>query len=117
MDLRECTLASGDAPTGCDWCGVLLVGRQRRWCSAFCEYRFRANHVWRFARPEAIRRAERRCAECGATNELEVNHVVPLAGRSRAESCAHHQDNLEVLCHGCHVEATARQREVGWFAR
>jgi hypothetical protein len=46
---------------------------------------------------------------------LEVNHRVPLAGRSRSESCAHHQENLEVLCHDHHVDATNAQRDAGWF--
>ena len=44
---------------------------------------------------------------------LEVNHVVPLAGRARTESCFHHLGNLEVLCHGCHVVETAAQRGRG----
>lgn len=78
--------------------------------------RFRVNHVWRFAR-EAALRAQPACVTCGSMEALEVNHIVPLAGRSRRESCAHHQSNLEVLCHDCHVDVTNEQRAVGWFRR
>ena len=78
--------------------------------------RFRVNHVWRFARAAAIRR-QPACINCGSVEWLEVNHVVPLAGRPRRESCAHHQSNLQTLCHDCHVEVTRAQRAAGWFQR
>jgi hypothetical protein len=48
--------------------------------------------------------------ECGATENLEVNHIDPLVGRGYSMSCYHHQDNLEVLCHDCHVVVTNAQR-------
>lgn len=42
---------------------------------------------------------------------------MPVRGGGYGDGCAHHQDNLEVLCHACHVEATARQRAAGLFNR
>ena len=43
---------------------------------------------------------------------LEVNHILPLRGNYRGVTCANHLTNLEVLCHRCHVIATAEQRRV-----
>lgn len=116
MDLSGCRLAAGAAPVGCDWCGRLLVARQTRWCSRLCLIEFRSNHVWKFARQTALGRFPA-CVSCGGRASLEVNHVVPLDGQARSQSCAHHQDNLEVLCHDCHVVATRKQREAGFFSR
>lgn len=115
FSLVACPLAVGAAPSGCDWCGVRLTGRRRRWCSRRCEVEYQTNHVWRYARPVALGRAGGRCTRCGATDALEVNHRLPLLGKPRTQSCHHHQTNLEVLCHDCHVEATAAQRAAGWF--
>jgi hypothetical protein len=44
--------------------------------------------------------------------KLEVNHREALRGRYRFVSCLNHADNLEVLCHRCHVEATNAARTV-----
>jgi hypothetical protein len=40
---------------------------------------------------------------------LEVNHRVPVRGRDRSMSCAHHVDNLETLCRPCHNVETRLQ--------
>jgi 5-methylcytosine-specific restriction endonuclease McrA len=40
---------------------------------------------------------------------LEVNHRVPVRGRDRSMSCAHHLDNLEALCRPCHNTETRLQ--------
>lgn len=42
--------------------------------------------------------------------DLEVNHRDPLVGAGYANSCRHHLDGLETLCHPCHVKVTNRQR-------
>jgi hypothetical protein len=41
---------------------------------------------------------------------LEVNHIVPRNGAGYGFGCWNHQDNLETLCHGHHVEVTNAQR-------
>lgn len=41
---------------------------------------------------------------------LEVNHIVPRNGRGYGRGCWNHLDNLETLCHPCHVGVTASQR-------
>jgi hypothetical protein len=60
---------------------------------------WRGNHVWSVARQVALTRAEWSCEECGATDWdviIHVHHIVPV--ESYEPGCAHHQDNLRVLC-------------------
>lgn len=126
-------------PGVCDHCGNTLTGRQTRWCSPDCAKVFQVNHYWQLARKAALDRDGHRCVKCswapgdlhatalrngqlciwswydldrGRTvdNWLEVNHIRPLVGAGYQSSCAHHQANLETLCHRCHVRVTRRQR-------
>ncbi len=137
--LAVCSLASPLARGGCAWCGNALPARRRTWCSDRCGDRFWANHWWSVARRTAKRRDKYRCRQCGAappkrpvkaafgtqagylramrawraekkTARLEVNHIVPCAGKHGELSCAHHLDNLETLCPACHRALTAAQR-------
>ncbi len=94
----------------CRVCGGPLSGRQRVYCSPACSREWDVNHVWTVASAEALKRAQRRCAECGKTWYQEIHHVVPLQGRYRVVTCMNHQQNLQVLCHDCHKAVTARQR-------
>lgn len=120
----------------CAWCGDPLSPRGQRWCPrrasrdrATCAQEFWRNHGWSWARDEAIRRssgypffidadpnlhygsrfAEGSCDECGSRSSLEVNHVEPRNGGGYGDGCHHHQTNLQVLCHDCHVKETTRQ--------
>lgn len=119
IDLRRCNLAAGAAPFGCDWCGKPLRKGPERWCGASCRIEYDRHHTWEVARLTALRRDHFACVVCGRRTDVEVNHKVPLAhlhpNRSKRphESCAHHQDNLETLCHAHHLEATAEQRASG----
>lgn len=126
---------------GCDWCGGALPKRCRRWCSRACEGEWWHNHVWTYARAEALRRAEVRdgaggfvgwrCAHCAGVfvtpesrtghalivrsgGAVEVNHIVPCKGAHGQAGCHHHLAGLEVLCPPCHRDVTARQRAGGW---
>jgi 5-methylcytosine-specific restriction endonuclease McrA len=50
------------------------------------------------------------CAHCRQpTTAPEVNHIVPVVGGNRSATCLNHEENLEVLCHSCHLDATAQQ--------
>ncbi|MGZ9160085.1 MAG: hypothetical protein ACXW4T_02875 [Candidatus Limnocylindrales bacterium] len=111
-------------------CRLPLPPRRTAYCSERHAREFARNHVWPDARRAARRRAGWACEQCGfkssairrdpverrryARHELrlEVNHKVPLLGAYRMVSCGNHQANLEVLCHACHVIATASQRSV-----
>lgn len=107
-----CPLSEWDGDEGhCHWCNAELVGRQRSWCSSTCRRAFERNHVWSIARAAAKRRARYRCQTCGSNESLEVNHIDPVLGAGYGLSCRHHQENLEVLCHACHVQVTSSQRE------
>lgn len=99
----------------CDLCGHWLVGRQKRWCGKKCALAYRRQHSWTHARTAARRRDGYRCRHCGTGREnpechLEVNHIMPLNGKGYGWSCAHHLENLEVLCRACHRKVTAKQR-------
>jgi 5-methylcytosine-specific restriction endonuclease McrA len=111
-------------PTGCRQCGKSIADR-RAYCSVDCSDVFQQNHFWDTARWEAIRRAcppgwtsvyqeGALCKRCGEKAwPPEVNHIVPVNGLSRIFGCCNHQENLEVLCHECHLKATAEQRAAG----
>lgn len=56
--------------------------------------------LWQDVKKLVKKRSNYCCAKCGARNELEVDHIVPLAeGGSEFDA-----DNLQVLCHKCHIE-------------
>jgi hypothetical protein len=53
--------------------------------------------------PPAVRRAvlqrdDYQCQECGATEELEMDHIIP---KSRGGATT--VENLQVLCHSCNM--------------
>ena len=121
IDLTEgvCRLAT---------CRQPLEGRRTAYCSDKHAREFERQHVWRDARTAARRRAKWSCERCGFKPgdvkkdperrilfrrhelRLEVNHIQPLGGRYRGVTCLNHQENLEVLCHNCHVLATGALR-------
>jgi len=109
----------------CDRCGKALTGRQRRWCSGKCgawAYNEMAkHHDWAEARRHALERDGHKCVRCGEPEKiyshaggrcsnLSVNHIEPRFGRGYGRGCHNHLENLETLCHPCHVIETRRQR-------
>lgn len=103
----------------CRGCHGPLTGRQAAYCSEPCQLAFDREHFWNMARGEAIRRNARvhggkpSCVRCGIQESmdvvLEVNHIEPVRGGPRNGTCLNHQENLELLCHPCHVLATEEQ--------
>lgn len=96
----------------CGACGAALV--TTRWfcrAPAGCRTLYMENHLWGDARSAAMRRDEMKCRKCPAWAD-EVNHIAPRRGRGYRRGCHHHLDNLESLCHRCHVIVTAEQRKV-----
>ncbi len=121
-------------PEGCRNCGVAPSGRRTRYCSNECRWTFESNHFWNAARFAAIdrhsifaidarsyivdgirfyRRTATICFRCGERCVPEVNHIVPLNGDRPSFGCMHHRENLNVLCHACHLQVTAEQRAAG----
>jgi hypothetical protein len=119
VSARLCRVASCRAP---------LSGRRTAYCSDAHARAFEAAHLWPVARRLARRRARYACQRCGFKPsavrrdrelarqylrhelKLEVNHIEALRGAYRFASCLNHADNLEVLCHRCHVAATNAAR-------
>jgi hypothetical protein len=85
------------------------------------------NHVWRFARSAARRRAKYRCERPGCAAErrdCEVNHRAPRNGGGYGVGCHHHlasdargEGGLEVLCRAHHAQLTAAQARARAEAR
>jgi 5-methylcytosine-specific restriction endonuclease McrA len=103
------------------------LSRSRRWCSEKCSEQATLRHYWPEARSAALarnRRAGGLCDHCGSVDpgrrtdgkryryrsRFEVNHIVPLNGSQRSWSCLNHSENLETLCHSCHLKVTNAQR-------
>lgn len=108
---ETCSLSTWAGEDGrCHWCDTELTGRQRSWCSPNCRRAFERNHVWSIAKTACKRRAKQACETCGSSDSLEVNHIVPVVGAGYSLACHHHQANLELLCHDCHVKVTNAQR-------
>jgi hypothetical protein len=131
--------------TGCRQCGK-DIKPHRAYCSRACRQEFNRNHFWQTAAAHALDRSrpggERSvrnaqgqwiiqkplCRACGKAcdwiedkrfgrREAEVNHIAPVNGNRPHFGCCHHQANLEVLCHGCHVAVTNEQRRAGLIGR
>ena len=126
---------------GCRQCGAIPDGNKQFYCSNECRTEFEADHFWAQARTAALDRASsyriaryryaphylrdetfcQRCFEVVGVlwqyDHAEVNHIVPVNGQRENFGCSNHQDNLEALCHSCHVQATGEQRAQGLFAR
>lgn len=86
-------------------------GRPTYCCSAAHTREWKRNHMWGAAKA-AVKKRDRACVRChlprGGDNP-EVNHIVPREGSGYGTGCWNHQDNLELLCHDCHVGVTAEQ--------
>lgn len=91
----RCAHCGGPAPAG------------RRCCSPGCARAWATEHVWGEARRAALARSGYACEECGLTDWealLEVHHIVPVDPQvGYRTSCAHHRDNLVVLCEVHHA--------------
>ncbi|MFE9660322.1 HNH endonuclease [Streptomyces sp. NPDC005955] len=65
-----------------------------------------ARRLWdRRVRPRALVRDSFTCVRCGAREDLEVDHVRPIAQGGTWDL-----DNAQTLCRGCHAEKSARER-------
>ena len=116
-----CALSAWTGEPGrCQWCNTAIDSpRRRTWCSNTCARAWQRNHIWRFARAAAKRRAKYLCERPGcsaARRDCEVNHKVARQGGGYRPGCHHHlnPDNnglggLEVLCRAHHREVTTAQ--------
>ncbi|MGA1744073.1 MAG: hypothetical protein ACO4AX_07120, partial [Ilumatobacteraceae bacterium] len=104
----------------CQWCNIRIeVARRRTWCGNACARAYQRNHIWRFARSAAKRRAKYFCERPDCTAErrdCEVNHRTAREGGGYGPGCHHHLSpdqnglgGLEVLCRAHHREITTAQ--------
>ncbi|MEO8163432.1 MAG: hypothetical protein ABI590_06585 [Ilumatobacteraceae bacterium] len=117
----SCPLSQWTGEVGrCQWCDEPLSGvRRRTWCSEKCGRAWQREHIWRFARSAAKRKARFRCTRMGCPalrRDCEVNHLEPRNGKGYGPGCHHHllpdrdgRGGLEVLCHVHHAQLTAAQ--------
>ena len=117
----SCPLGQWNGESGrCQLCNQLIESTRRRtWCSNKCASEWQRNHIWRFARSAAKRRAKYRCQQQGCTAErrdCEVNHISARDGGGYGPGCHHHLNpdkngvgGLEVLCRAHHAQVTAAQ--------
>lgn len=116
-----CPLSRWTGAAGrCQWCDGPITGvRRRTWCSEKCGRSWQREHIWRFARSAAKRRAKFRCTRVNCTalrRDCEVNHLEPRDGKGYGPGCHHHllpdrdgRGGLEVLCHEHHAQVTSAQ--------
>ena len=64
-----------------------------------------SRHGWDKLRGRAIRRDGGACTNCGSTERLEVDHVIP-----RSDGGSNQLGNLATLCHRCHDLKTKADR-------
>lgn len=119
---------------GCRNCGQPVGGRKQFYCSDQCREVFDEDHFWNSASAAVMGRqavyavspargkhprAAIICARCAEPihGTAEVNHVVPVNGVRPFFGCQHHQANLEVLDHKCHLVVTGEQRAAGLIGR
>ena len=125
----SCPLGAWSGEPGrCQLCNQLIESTRRRtWCSNKCAREWQRNHIWRFARSAAKRRAKYHCQQQGCTAErrdCEVNHISARNGGGYGPGCHHHLNpdkngvgGLEVLCRAHHAKITAAQAKARAQAR
>lgn len=124
-----CSLSTWRGEPGrCQWCNDIIDSpRRRTWCSNICARAWQRNHIWRFARSAAKRRAKYFCERPGCTavrRDCEVNHRTARDGGGYGPGCHHHLSpdqnglgGLEVLCRAHHREVTTAQAKARAAAR
>ena len=124
-----CSLSAWRGEPGrCQWCNdVIDSPRRRTWCDDACARAWQRNHIWRFARSAAKRRAKYFCERPGcdaARRDCEVNHRTARDGMGYGHGCHHHLNpdqnglgGLEVLCRAHHREVTTAQAKARAAAR
>ena len=93
----------------CANCGAPLTGSQVYYCSGECKLEFYAAHPtsvrWNDLRSRALERDRNSCLKCGKPAE-EVDHIREIwEGGPEFDL-----DNLQSLCHDCHVAKTNESR-------
>lgn len=93
-------------------CGKEVPPPKRAWFSQKCYRETCLKHNWSSLRHHVFERDKHTCVKCGATANLECDHIIPLA-----EGGTHAPENLRTLCRSCHQKETAAlQRRLRYLA-
>ena len=91
----------------CANCGKELPDTRRYYCDDDCRYYFYRNHptswYWPDVRARVLEDDEDKCVKCGKPAS-EVDHIVEIWEGGREFDL----DNLQSLCHVCHVMKTTQ---------
>lgn len=61
-------------------------------------------------RNKILKKFNHKCAQCSATERLEIDHIIPLAVGGRDD-----EDNLQVLCKTCNLRKGRRFPYMRYF--
>ncbi|MFI9202624.1 HNH endonuclease [Streptomyces sp. NPDC053048] len=79
---------------------------ERPWSRQSVRNRAR-DRVWeRRVRPQSLARDGFACVVCGARQQLQVDHIVPISRGGTWDL-----ENAQTLCRTCHLEKTVRDRK------
>lgn len=97
-------------PGRCRLCGRKLQGRRSSFCDDTCGRYWGLLHSWGDLSYAVYLRDGERCVLCGKhlpvwSGEAECDHIVPVVEGGGQLG----PDNLQTLCHECHVAKTAAQ--------
>jgi len=85
------------------WKVGLVTRRQaERFHREFRKLLARQHYMKPGLREAVLQRDGRKCLLCGATENLEIDHIIPLVTKGKTEL-----DNLQTLCRQCHRTAKA----------
>jgi len=102
---NACFILTGYENKGiCRWCGGPFPDkRHTAYCCPEHQRQYDRHFEWGCASRWALERYHFCCGDCGAKNELEVHHIIPLNGGERFYSILNCPCNLIPLCrHTCH---------------
>lgn len=93
----------------CALCGKFLNDKRKIYCNEEHRDQFweETNYwivTWESLRYQALVRDNNKCLKCGLESYLEVDHIVEIADGGPQFKLS----NLQVLCHYCHLEKTAK---------
>lgn len=84
--------------------------KERYFCSKTCNSRIysrenpsRYGGTWTRRRKEVMKRDNYECRICKSSENLEAHHKVPVISFENPND-AHYDDNVCILCNGCHIE-------------
>lgn len=86
----------------CRVCGNLIKKPFRKYCSTGCSIKYQeCFKTWTGLRSRVLAKQDK-CEKCGSEDRLEVDHKLAIMNGGGMWE----EDNLQVLCHRCHLRKT-----------